>query len=73
MEEAEEEGHPIGRPAVSNNLDFWELPETQNFYVTVWRQNSWFRETVLAFVFIYWLNFSYIVEDLFWTLTDCKC
>ena len=29
LEEAEEESDPIGRPAVSTNLDPWELPETK--------------------------------------------
>lgn len=29
MEEAEEEGAPIGRPAGSTNLDLWELPNTE--------------------------------------------
>jgi hypothetical protein len=29
MEEAEEEGAPIGKPAVSTNLDPWELPDTE--------------------------------------------
>jgi len=30
MEEAEEEGNPIGRPAVSNNLDSVELTVTHS-------------------------------------------
>ena len=29
MEEAKEEGDPIVRPAVSTNLDPWELPDTE--------------------------------------------
>jgi hypothetical protein len=28
MEEAEEEGNPIGRPAVSTNLEPWDLSAT---------------------------------------------
>jgi hypothetical protein len=29
MEEAEEDGDPIGRPAVSTNPDPWELPKSE--------------------------------------------
>lgn len=37
MEEAEGEGNPIGRPAVSTNPDPWELPETKE----PTRQHTW--------------------------------
>jgi hypothetical protein len=37
IEEGVGEGEPIGRPAVSTNMDLWELPETE----TTTNQHMW--------------------------------
>jgi len=39
LKEAEEEGNPIGRPAVSTNLELWDLSDTEP--TTSYR--SWFE------------------------------